>query len=154
MLGGEEEAGARAAPFVVAMPDSGLFLDHGIPGFGHLLTVGVGFASGTEVQSKTTTTQTVEVDGAEVMTAGAKYVSGDITFAVGYVDGEAKDTTSLGSAGSKTDTYESTAASVTYSVASGVSAILGYSDQDRGDESSATANNSGSAWYVGALVSF
>jgi len=118
------------------------------------LTVGVGFASGTEVQSKTTTTQNVEVDGAEIMTAGAKYVSGDMTFAVGYVDGEAKDTTSFGSAGSKTDTYESTAASVTYSVASGVSAILGYSDQDRGDESSATANNSGSAWYVGALVSF
>ena len=51
-----------------------------------------------------------EVDSAEVLTAGAKYVSGDITFAVGIVDGEAKDTTTFGDQGSTTDAYESMSA--------------------------------------------
>jgi len=118
------------------------------------LTVGVGWSAGTEVATHSSTTDNSEVDGGEAMTAGASYVSGDITFAVSYVDGEAKDIATFGSAGSNTDTYEKTAASVTYAVASGVSAIIGYSSEDRGDEGSATPDVSGTAWYVGATVSF
>ena len=53
-----------------------------------------------------------------------------------------------------TDEYEKTAASVTYTVASGVSAIIGYSNEERTDEGTSTKDQSGSAWYVGATVSF
>jgi len=118
------------------------------------LTVGVGWASGTEVATHTETAQNSEVDGAEVITAGAKYVSGDFTFTVSYVDGEAKDITTFGSAGTNTDSYEKTAASLDYAVAAGVTATIGYSSEDRADESTATKDVSGSAWYIGALVSF
>jgi len=118
------------------------------------LTVGVGYSSGTEVATHSSTTQNSEVDGAEVMTAGAKYVSGDITFTVSYADGEGKDTTTFGAAGSNTDTYEKTAASVAYTVATGVTATIGYASEDRGDEGTAIKSTSGSSWYVGATVSF
>jgi len=118
------------------------------------LTVGIGYASGSEVQSETSASQSSEIDGAEVMTAGAKYVSGDITFAVGYADGEAKDTQTFGQAGAGVDSYESTSASVSYVVTSGVSAIIGYTDVSRADEGTSKTAYSGSSWYVGALVSF
>ena len=118
------------------------------------LTVGVGWASGSEIATHSSTTQNSEVDGAEVMTAGAKYVSGDITFAVSYADGDAKDIVTLGSAGTSTDSYEKTAASVTYAVASGVSAIIGFANEERGDEGAATKDQGGTSWYVGATLSF
>jgi len=118
------------------------------------LTVGVGFASGTEMATHSSDAQNAEVDGAEVLTAGAKYVSGDITFAVSYVDGDAKDTITFGQAGLSTDSYEAGSASISYAVASGVTAILGYTNIDRQDESDNTKDQSGSSWYVGALVSF
>jgi len=118
------------------------------------LTVGVGWAAGSEVATHSSTTQNSEVDGGEVITAGAKYVSGDITFAVSYADGEAKDIVTMGSAGTNVDSYEKTAASVTYTIASGVTAVIGYSSEDRADEGTATKDQSGSAWYVGATVSF
>jgi len=118
------------------------------------LTVGVGWASGTEVAVHSSTGDNSEVDGAEVLTAGAKYVSGDITFAVGYVDGEAKDIATFGSAGSNVDSYEKTSASVTYTVAGGVSAVVGYASEDRADEGNPTKDVSGTTWYVGATLSF
>ena len=118
------------------------------------LTVGLGWASGSEVATHSSTTQNSEVDGAEVMTAGASYVSGDITFAVSYADGDAKDIVTLGSAGTSTDSYEKTAASVTYSVASGVSAIIGFANEERGDEGATTKDQGGTSWYVGATLSF
>jgi len=118
------------------------------------LTVGVGWASGSEIATHSSTTDNSEVDGAEIMTAGASYVSGDITFAVSYADGEAKDIATLGSAGTNTDNYEKTAASVTYTVASGVSAVVGYATEDRTDEGAATKDVSGASWYIGATVSF
>jgi len=118
------------------------------------LTVGLGWASGSEVATHTDTTQNSEVDGAEVMTAGAKYVSGDITFTVSYVDGDAKDIATMGSAGTSTDSYEKTAASVAYAVASGVTATIGFSNEERADEDAVTKDNGGTAWYIGATVSF
>ena len=117
------------------------------------LTVGVGWASGSEIATHSSTTANSEVDGAEVMTAGAKYVSGDITFAIGYVDGDAKDTTRFGNAGVSTDSYEAGSASISYDVASGVTAIIGYSDVDSSDEG-ANDTADGSAWYIGATMSF
>jgi hypothetical protein len=118
------------------------------------LTVGLGVSTGSEVEANTSAQETMEVDSAEITTAGASYVSGDITFAVGYASGEASDTIVLGSNGSNTDEYTNTAASVTYTIASGVSATIGYSDTERTSEGTAATNDSGSSWYVGALVSF
>jgi len=118
------------------------------------LTVGAGFASGSYIKSNSNATQTAEVDSAEVVTAGAKYVSGDITFAVGMHDGDAKDNTTLGSAGSLTDAHEAVSASIDYTVASGVTATLGYTTEDAKDEDLAKTANSGSSWYIGANISF
>jgi len=117
------------------------------------LTVGVGMSSGSGIVQASSDSQTQAIDGVDVMTAGAKYVSGDITFAVGYADGEGKDA-ALGSAGANKEGYTSTGASVSYVIASGVSGIIGYSDTERVSEGSTITAHSGSAWYVGALVSF
>ena len=46
------------------------------------------------------------------------------------------------------------AASVTYSVASGVSAIIGFANEERGDEGATTKDQGGTSWYVGATLSF
>jgi len=112
------------------------------------LTVGIGFGNGSGVDGNTT-----EIDSAQIMTAGASYVSGDMTFAVGMVDSEAKDGAE-GANGTLTDTLESLSASVDYAVASGVTATVGYTDVSAGNEGSSVAGNSGSAWYIGANISF
>ena len=44
-------------------------------------------------------------------------------------------------------------ASVSYAVASGVSAVLAYTNVDIQDEGASTTDG-GSAWYVGATMSF
>ena len=53
----------------------------------------------------------------------------------------------------KTDSHDEVNASVTYAVASGVSAILGYTSVDQNDEG-ASDDTGGSSWYVGATMSF
>ncbi len=116
------------------------------------LTVAVGFADGNSIESTGTATNDVEVDG-EVVKAGVKYVTGDLTFNVGVVSGTAKDSETLGTAGTTEDSYDKTSASVSYAVASGVTAILGYSDVDSSDEG-ANDTTDGSAWYIGANMSF
>jgi hypothetical protein len=117
------------------------------------LTVGVGYASGDQAKDSTTMSG-VDLNSVSVTTAGAKYVSGDLTFAVGMVDGEATDV-SIGSASSgNADTYQSTGASVDYAVASGVTATIGYSTSDSSDEGTSDTTYSGSSWYVGASLSF
>jgi hypothetical protein len=42
---------------------------------------------------------------------------------------------------------------VTYAVASGVSAVVGYTTVDRSNDGTSTTLG-GSAWYVGATMSF
>ena len=86
------------------------------------------------------------------MKAGIKYVTGDVTLALGVTSGEAKDG-SFGTAGTTDDSSDSTSASVTYAVASGVSAVLGYTNVDRSNEGVSTTLG-GNAWYVGATMSF
>jgi hypothetical protein len=117
------------------------------------LTVGVGYASGDAHVDRTGDVD-LQLASASITTAGAKYVSGDMTFNVGYASGEAQDGTLGSTADGEADTYEQTAASVDYVVASGVTATVGYSDRSRSDEATEDAGNSGTSWYIGANVSF
>ena len=115
------------------------------------LTVGVGFGDG-DTFADEGGSKTSQTDGS-VTTAGIKYVTGDITIALGITSGEAKDSTTVGTAGINDDSHDSTSASVTYAVASGVSAIIGYTTVDQNNEGSSSTDG-GSAWYVGATMSF
>jgi hypothetical protein len=115
------------------------------------LTIGLGYGDGDTMVSSTATAANTEVDGS-VTKAGISYVTGDITLALGVASGEAKDG-AFGSPGSTDDSKDSTSASVTYAVASGVSAVLGYTTVDQNNEGSSTTDG-GSAWYVGATMSF
>jgi predicted porin len=108
------------------------------------LTVGVGYGDGDTFAFKDSTNQ--EIDGS-VMKAGIKYVTGDITLALGVSAGEGKDG-SFGSADTTDDSSDSTSASVTYAVASGVSAVVGYTTVDAQNEGGSTTDD-GSSWYVG-----
>jgi len=120
------------------------------------LTVGFGLSTGDGIAMKTTETQNQELDSVEVMTAGLKYVSGDMTFNMGYANGDAKDANVGTAAATGAESYTDTSASVSWAVpgASGVSAILGYSDRDRSSEGTSATDHSGDSFYVGALVSF
>ena len=118
------------------------------------LTIGVGYGDGDSFDDDGTgaTNTPVQIDGS-VFTAGISYVTGDLTLAIGTVAGEAKDSTTLGTPGTTDDSHDSTSASVTYAVASGVSAIIGYTTVDQNNEGSSSTDG-GSAWYVGATMSF
>jgi len=123
------------------------------------LTVGVGFADGTKVGTGSTTnvdsdTNGYAITGASVVKAGAKYVSGDITFAVGVTAGEGNDGDIAAAVSGSDDSYDATSASISYAVASGVTAVLGWTDVSRDDDGAAASDSSGSSWYVGATVSF
>ena len=116
------------------------------------LTVGLGFGDGDSFEDEEGSV-TSQIDGS-VMTAGISYVTGDLTLAVGVTAGEAKDSTTVGTAGTTDDSHDSTGASVTYAVASGVSAVLGYTTVDQQDEGASDSSSGGSAWYIGASMSF
>jgi len=115
------------------------------------LTIGVGYGDGDSFVSSTLAGTNTQVDGS-VLKAGVKYVTGDITMALGMTSGESKDG-DFGTAGTTDDSADSTSASVTYAVASGVSAVVGYTTVDRSNDGSSTTLG-GSAWYVGATMSF
>ncbi len=112
------------------------------------LTVAVGFADGDKVGVGLTSAN--EMTG-DVVKAGVKYVTGDLTFNVGITAADSTDNT-LGSSGGSGDAKDVTSASVSYAVASGVTAILGYTSLEASDEGSST--DDGSAWYIGANMSF
>jgi len=112
------------------------------------LTVAVGFADGDYI---TGDSANIEAD-AEVVKAGIKYVTGDITFNLGVASGTAKDG-AAGTAGTTEDSKDVTSASISYAVAAGVTAILGYTDVDSSNEGSNDTKD-GSAWYIGANMSF
>jgi hypothetical protein len=112
------------------------------------LTVAVGFADGDTTSGDQNTN---EVAG-EVVKAGVKYVTGDLTFNVGVANGTSKDG-GIGTPGTTEDSKDVTSASISYAVASGVTAILGYTDVDSADEGTNDTTD-GSAWYIGANMSF
>ncbi len=112
------------------------------------LTFAVGFADGEKVGTG--------INGAKEMTgdvvkAGVKYVTGDLTFNVGFTSADSTDLT-IGSVSGKEDAIDTTSASVSYAVASGVTAILGYTSLDASDEGADSTD--GSAWYIGANMAF
>ena len=80
-----------------------------------------------------------------------KYVTGDLTFNVGIASGESDDH-ALGGSDSLDDGHDVTSASVSYAVASGVTAILGYTSTESTDEG--VGSDDGSAWYIGANMAF
>ena len=110
--------------------------------------VAVGFADGDTTSGDQNTN---EVAG-EVIAAGVKYVTGDLTFNVGVANGTSKDG-GIGTPGTTEDSKDVTSASISYAVASGVTAILGYTDVDSADEGTNDTTD-GSAWYIGANMSF
>jgi len=111
------------------------------------LTVGAGYADGDWIADN-------EQMSGSYVTAGAKYVSGDITFNIGASAGDAVDEAQGVKGTSKEDSVDKVGASVDYVVASGVTATVGYRDQDVNEEGASSATHSGSSWYVGATVSF
>jgi predicted porin len=112
------------------------------------LTVAIGFADGSVAGVSDNGSDEYT---AEVVKAGVKYVTGDLTFNVGIASGEADDHAIGGNDGAD-DSQDVTSASVSYAVASGVTAILGYTTTESSDEGLAT--DDGSAWYIGANMAF
>jgi len=114
------------------------------------LTVAVGYADGDTTRGVGDSAN-IQAD-ADVVKAGVKYVTGDLTMNVGFVSGTAVDNVFAGTDRLE-DSHEEVNASVTYAVASGVSAIIGYTTVDQSDEN-ASSTTGGSSWYVGATMSF
>jgi predicted porin len=114
------------------------------------LTVAVGFADGDTTAGVASNTN-IQRDS-DVLKAGVSYVSGDITMALGVVSGTSTDNI-FGGTDTLTDSHDEMNASVTYAVASGVSAILGYTNVDQNDEG-VSDDTGGSSWYIGATMSF
>jgi len=111
------------------------------------LTVGAGFMDGDYLA------ENKQMNGSYT-SVGAKYVSGDITFNIGMSSADAKDESIGRSATSAEDSNDVMGASVDYVIASGVTGTVGYKQHDSKDEGSDVTSASGSAWYVGATVSF
>ncbi len=147
-LGGGISAseGSRAMATAVTNDTGGIHV--GLSAVTGDLTVAVGFADGHKVGVNATSSD--EYEGS-VTKAGVKYVTGDLTFNVGFASGEGKDNT-IGSSGGSDDSLDVTSASVSYAVASGVTALLGYTTTEASNEGAAT--NDGSAWYIGANMAF
>jgi predicted porin len=116
------------------------------------LTVGVGYGDGDTFRPNAVGNDANEQTDGSVMKAGIKYVTGDITLALGVSAGEGKDS-DFGSTATTDDSTDSTSASVTYAVAAGVSAVVGYTTVDAQNDGASTTDD-GSAWYVGATMSF
>jgi hypothetical protein len=115
------------------------------------LTIAIGFADGDTTTGVGSDTNK-QVD-ADVVKAGIKYVTGDLTMNLGMVSGTAVDNIFAGT-GTLEDSHDEVNASVTYAVATGVSAIVGYTTIDQNDENADSTTTGGSSWYVGATMSF
>jgi hypothetical protein len=113
------------------------------------LTVAAAYGSGDTVGTSTTPTQN-DMQATEM---GVSYVSGDMTFKVGYLTSSGTDNTYGGTAAAK-DEKQQTSASIDYVIASGVTGTIGYKDQESKNEGSVTTGGSGSSWYIGANISF
>jgi len=116
------------------------------------LTVAAGYANGDKV-SNSSTTEEVQITDNSVTKVGVKYVSGDVTLSVGYSSGSGKDNETLGTAGTLEDANDSTDAGISYAVASGVTANLGWKNVDS-QAGGASETSGGTSWYIGANMSF
>jgi len=111
------------------------------------LTVGAGFMDGDYL------THDEQISGSYT-SVGAKYVSGDITFNIGMTSADAKDENIGVAATGAEDSTDTVGASIDYVIASGVTGTVGYKNSDSKSEAVDITTASGSAWYVGATVSF
>jgi hypothetical protein len=148
-------AGYSAASYSNSLAEDEGVMHIGLSAVTGDLTIAAGYGDGTYMSGETgTAAQNDQVDG-NASAIGAKYVSGDMTFNVGMVSGSAKDR-DFGNTGdtSADDTYDQVTASVAYTVASGVTANIGFIDETTKDEGAAATSSSGTSWYVGATVSF
>ena len=118
------------------------------------LTIAAGYANGDLVSAGgTVATAEYELNDNTVTSVGAKYVTGDVTLSLGYTSGAGKDSTTMGTAGTTEDAKDTLAAGISYAVASGVTANIGYKDvESQVDGSSETSG--GTSWYIGANMSF
>jgi hypothetical protein len=114
------------------------------------LTVAAGYADGDKAAAGTGEYEIMDVS---VTSVGVKYVSGDITLSAGFTNGSGKDSDTMGTKGTTEDSKEIAEAGISYAVASGVTANLGYKDIEAKDEGS-NDQTGGSSWYVGASMSF
>jgi hypothetical protein len=117
------------------------------------LTVAVGYADGDEVNPTGTTQAEHEVSDNSVTKVGVKYVTGDLTLSAGLTSAEAKDSDTMGTKGTTADSVDVTEAGISYAVASGVTANLGWKSTDSNDEGSSETSG-GTSWYIGASMSF
>jgi len=118
------------------------------------LTVAAGYANGDLVSAGgTVATAEYEVNDNSVTKVGVKYVTGDVTLSVGYSSGAGKDSTTMGTAGSTEDAIDTLAAGISYAVASGVTANIGYKDVDS-QVDGVSETSGGTSWYIGANMSF
>jgi len=139
--------------------DSGLAPSSGTNGF-HVgisavtgdLTVAAGYANGDYVTGNTTGDE-YEINDNVVSSVGAKYVTGDVTLSIGFTSGAGKDSETLGTAGTTEDSVDTLGAGISYAVASGVTANIGFKDIDSQNDGSADTAG-GTSWYVGASMSF
>jgi len=148
-------AGYSAASYSNSLAEDEGVMHVGLSAVTGDLTIAAGYGDGTYMSGETgTVAQNDQVSGS-ASAVGAKYVSGDMTFNVGMVSGSAKDS-DFGNTGdtSADDTYDQVTASVAYTVASGVTANIGFIDETTKDEGAAATSSSGTSWYVGATVSF
>jgi len=113
------------------------------------LTVAAAFGSGDTVDITTDPSQ----NDMEATEMGISYVSGDMTFKVGYLTSSGTDNT-YGAAVATKDEKQQTSASVDYVITSGVTGTIGYKDQESKNEGTVTNAGSGSSWYIGANISF
>jgi len=116
------------------------------------LTIALAYADGDTFENVAAGGSNTTVTGS-VTKAGVKYVTGDLTLQVGATSGESKDYTFAAAQGAGDDSHDEVDGSITYAVASGVSAVLGYTTVDQNDDG-ASDTTGGSAWYVGASMSF
>ena len=113
------------------------------------LTVAAAYADGDDVKTQPDS----EIADASVTKIGVKYVSGDITLSVGHTAGEAKDAAGFGTAGTTVDSKDVTDAGISYAVASGVTANIGWQNADSKNDG-ASDDSGGNSWYIGAAMSF
>jgi len=117
------------------------------------LTVAAGYADGDKVNPGSSTNGEHEVADNTVTKVGVKYVTGDITLSAGLTSADGKDSDTMGTKGTTADSIDITEAGVSYAVASGVTANLGWKSTDSNDEG-ASETSGGTSWYIGASMSF
>ena len=113
------------------------------------LTVAAGYANGDKVRA----TPEIAIFDNSVSKVGVKYVAGDVTLSAGFTSAEADDNGTITAASGDTDSKDITEFGISYAVASGVTANLGWSDIDAQNDGS-NDTTGGSSWYVGATMSF